>query len=80
MVVSTDLGWLHLAFETLTGIFFWVGVHMNVCKTVGMVCRPFRASRVWADEAYISLMTGEGRIFKEWQRQRQRVLCLECRK
>ena len=61
-----------MAFYMLTGIFFWVGVHMNVCKTVGMVCRPFRAPRVWADEAYISLMTGEGRSFKD--RQQERVI------
>ena len=29
MVVSTDLGWLHLAFDTLTGIFDRVGLQTN---------------------------------------------------
>ena len=43
-----------------------------------MVCRPFRASGVQADEAYIRRMTGEGGGVKE--QQRERVLFPECRK
>ena len=44
MVASTDPGWLQSAFDTLTGIFDRVGLRANVHKTVGMVCRPFRAA------------------------------------
>ena len=43
-----------------------------------MVCRPFRSAEVRSDEAYTQRMSGEGRTFKD--RQRERVLCLECRK
>ena len=43
-----------------------------------MVCRPCQESRVRANEAYTWRMTGEGRSFKD--QQRERVLCLECGK
>ena len=65
MVVSTDPGWIKLGFDTLAGIFDWVGLQTNVRKTVGMVFRPCRAAGVRADEAYTRWMTGEGRSFKE---------------
>ena len=67
MVASTDPGWIQLEFYTLTGIFDRVGLRTNVRKTVGMVCRPFRAAGVQVDEAYIRRMTGEGRSFKKRQ-------------
>ena len=57
------------------GIFDWVDLRTNICKTMGMVCRNFWASGVWAEEAYIWRMTGEERSFKEWQQ--ERVLCPE---
>ena len=75
MVASTDPGWLQSAFDTLTGLFDQVGLPKNVCKTVGMVCRPCRVAGVQADEAYTRRMTGEWRIFKE--RQREWVICPE---
>ena len=62
-----------MAFDMLTGIFDRVGLRTNVRKTVGMVWRPCRAAGVRADEAYTRRMTGEGRSFKE--RQREKVLC-----
>ena len=40
MVASIDPGWLQSDFDTLRGIFDWVGLQTNVCKTVGMVCIP----------------------------------------
>ena len=46
MVAYIDLGWLQSALDMLTGIFDWVGILMNVRKTVGMVCRPCRAAGV----------------------------------
>ena len=67
-----------LASETLTGLFDRVGLRTNVSKTMGMVCRPCQAAGVRVDEAYTRQMTGEGRSFKE--RQRERVLCPECGK
>ena len=60
-----------MAFDMLTGLFDRVGLRTKVRKTVGMVCRPFRAARVRADEAYNQRMTGEGMIFKERHRKRQ---------
>ena len=48
VVASTDPGWLQLAFDLLTGIFDWVGLWTNVCKTVGMMCRPCRVAVVRA--------------------------------
>ena len=70
MVVSTDLGWLNTAFDTLTGLFDWVGMKTNFKKTVGVVCHPCRAFGVQADEAYTRRMTGEGSSYKErqWER------------
>ena len=46
MVASTDLVWLHITFDTLTGLFYCAGLKMNVRKTVGMVCHPYRTVRV----------------------------------
>ena len=71
MLASTDLGWLQSVFDTLMGM---VGLRKNVHKIVGMVGRPCRVSGVRAYKA----MTGEGRSFKE--RQRERVLFPECGK
>ena len=73
-----DTGWLKSIFYTLTGLFDWVGLQTKVRKTVGMVCKLFHAVGVRSDEAYTRRMMGEGRSFKE--RQRERVLCPECMK
>ena len=78
MVDSTDTGWLQSVFDKLTGIFGWVGLRENFRKTTGMVCKPCREAGVQADEVNTRQMAGEGHIFKE--RQRERVLCPECRK
>ena len=75
MVASTDSGWLKSAFDTLTGLFDQVGLHINVRKTMGVVCRPCQAARVRTDESYTQRMAGEGWSFKEWQQ--ERVICLE---
>ena len=72
MVASTDPGWLQSEFDRLTGLFEWVGLWTNVRKTVGMVCWPFHAAGVRADDAYTRRMTGEGRSFKD--RQQERVI------
>ena len=37
MVASTNPRWIHTAFDTLMGLFDWVGLERNVQKTVGMV-------------------------------------------
>ena len=58
MLASTDLGWLQSVFDTLKGLFGWVGLRTNVCNTVGMVCRPCRAAGVQAYEAYTRQITG----------------------
>ena len=70
MVASTNPGWLHTAFYTLTVFFNWVGRKKNVNKTVGMLCHPCQAAGVRADEAYTRRMTGAESSYKERQRER----------
>ena len=67
MVASTDPVWIQSALDLLTGMFDRVGLRTNVCKTVGMVCRPFLAAGLWSDKAYTCRMTEEGMSFKERQ-------------
>ena len=43
-----------------------------------MVCRPFRAAGVRSEKSYTQRIPGEGRSFKE--RQKERVICPECGK
>ena len=78
MLASTDLGWIQSEFDTLTGMFDWVGLQTNIRKTVCMVCRPCQAAGVRAYEAYTQRMAGERRRFKE--RHPERVLFPECGK
>ena len=75
MVASTDPLWVQSEFDTLTWIFDLLGLRTNICKIVGVLCRPCRAAEVRADEAYTRQVIGEGRVFKE--RQRERVICPE---
>ena len=49
MVDSTDPGWLQTMFDTLTGLFDWVGLKKNVWKTMGVVYHPCQAAGVRAD-------------------------------
>ena len=37
LVTSTQLERLHRVFDIPTGLFGWVGIRMNMAKTVGMV-------------------------------------------
>ena len=74
MVASTYLGWIQSAFDKLTGLFNQVGLRKNVRKTVGVVCRLCRSSRVRSDKAYTRQMTGKGLSFEEWQQ--EWLLCL----
>ena len=64
MVASTNPGWIHTSFDTLMGLFDWVGLKDNFRKTMGMVCHPFREAGVWEDEDYTRRMTGVGRRYK----------------
>ena len=64
VVASTDPGWLQSEFDLLAGMFDWVGLQTNVCKTVGIVCRPCRVAGVRADKSYNRRMTVEGISFK----------------
>ena len=52
-------------FETMMGVFDWVGLRTNVQKTVGMVLQLCRAVGVCTDEAYKRRMMGEGQIYQE---------------
>ena len=64
MVVSTDLGWLQSAIDTMMGIFDQIGLRKKLRKTVGMVCRPYQTSKVRTDKAYTRQMAGEGQTYK----------------
>ena len=40
MLASTNLGWLHTAFDMLKVIIDQVGLKTNIRKIVGVVCQP----------------------------------------
>ena len=65
MVTSADPVWIQSAFDTLTGMFDRVGLQLNVCNTMGMVCRTCQEVGVRSDKAYTRSITVERRIFKE---------------
>ena len=58
MVDSTDPVCFQFVFETMTGLFEWVGLQTNFCETVRMVFNTCRAAGVWADKSYTWQMTG----------------------
>ena len=68
MVVSNDTDWLQGAFDTLTWLFDMVGIHINIGKTVGIICHPFRAVRTQLEATYEQCMTGEGITYRDRQR------------
>ena len=78
MIASTNPSWLKTAINILTGLLGWVGLEINVRKTVGMVCQLCRAVGIREDKAYKRQMMGEGQSYQE--RQREQVQCLECGK
>ena len=55
-----------------------MGLRINVKKTVGMVCHPFRASGVQVDKTCTRMMTEAGISYME--RQQDMVNFLECGK
>ena len=78
MVASTNPVWFQTVFDTLTGLFDWLGLNKNVLKTVCMVFHPCQAVGIRADEGYARRMTGVERNYKE--RQRERFICPNCGK
>ena len=77
MVGASDPKWLQGAFSALVAIFDRVGLQTNVDKTVSMACHPCRAgSGNRTTEGYRRIITGDGNLF--WERQRERVACGEC--
>ena len=78
MVASLEPAWLQGAFNDLVGLFDRGGLQTNVGKTFGMVCHPCPAARNITQAAYRRKLTGEGRSYRE--RQRERVECEECGK
>ena len=77
MVGASDPEWLQGAFSALVAIFNRVGLQTNVDKTVSMACLPCRAgSGNRTAEGYRRQITGDGKSFRE--RQRERVACREC--
>ena len=55
-----------------------LGLRLNSCKTVEIVCWPCLMVVVRVDKYYNWRMMGEGRIFMEWQW--EWVSCRECGK
>ena len=77
MVGATDPQWLQGAFSALVAIFDRVGLRTNVDKTVSMACQPcWAGSGNRTPDGYRRRVTGEGKSFRE--RQRERVACGEC--
>ena len=77
MVASSDPIWIQGAFNVLVGLFDRVGLQKNVGKTVSMVCHPCQAtSGKITKAAYGNRLTGEGKSYKE--QQRDRMECAEC--
>ena len=77
MVGASDPTWLQGAFSALVAIFGRVGLQTNVYKTVRMAFQPCRAgSGNRTAEGYRRRITGEGKYFRE--QQRERVACEEC--
>ena len=64
---SINPGWIQSTFDMLTGLFDRVGMCKNICRTMGMVCNPFRETGVKEDKDYTWRMAGEGRTFEEKQ-------------
>ena len=72
MVGATDPKWLQGAFSALVAIFDRVGLQTNVNKTVIMACQTCRAgSGNRTAEGYRRRITGEGKSFRERQRERE---------
>ena len=69
MLASTDPECLHTAFDTPTGISYWMELKKNVRKTEVIVCHSFREARVRADKSYTRRETGAGRSYKERKRE-----------
>ena len=67
---------LQAPLDVLTGFFDRVGLHTNVNKTVGTVCRTCYIVDGHSEAAYTRRMTGVVPSFRE--RQRERVQCPEC--
>ena len=64
MVASSDPRWLQVAFDTLVGLFYRVGLRTNVRKTVGMFCHPCQAAGNLSEAAYGKRVTGEGPMYR----------------
>ena len=77
LVASTQPESLQRAFDALTGLFDWVGLHTNTESMVGMVCQPCHTLGRMLEESYERRPTVKGPKFRECQR--RRVECPECR-
>ena len=72
MVGASDPKWLQGAFSALVAIFDRVGLLTNVDKIISMACQPCRAgSGNRTAEGYRGRVTGEGKYFRERQREVQ---------
>ena len=72
MVGATDPKWLQGAFSALVAIFDRVGLLTNVDKTVSMACQPcWVGSGNRTAEGHRRQITGEGKSFRERQRERE---------
>ena len=74
MVAFLESGWLPEAFITLVGLFERVGRKMKVRNMVGMVCRPYQATRTQSEAQQEQRMKVAGPSYQE--RQHAWVQCL----
>ena len=68
MVALSEPTWIQGAVNALVGLFDRVGLQTKVGKTVVMVGHPCQAAGNITQTAYRRRLTGEGRSYREQQR------------
>ena len=74
LITFSDLGFMQGVFNTLVGLFAWLGLRTNISNMVGMVCRPCQAAGTQSEALYKRRMTGAVLSYQE--RQQVIVQCL----
>ena len=56
LLAVSRLARLQESLDVLMGLFYWVGLRVNINKTVGMVCQICRNSGIQSELAYTRRM------------------------
>ena len=70
LIASTDPVWLQVVSDTLTGLFYKVGLRKKVGKAFGVIYRSFCAAGTQLDASYEWRVVGEGLTYqaRQWIR------------